>query len=336
METEDIIKQLLRPETYPEKVKNVELVTTYISVVFLTGKYAYKLKLPVKFSHLDFSTLEKRKHFCEEEFRLNKEISPEMYIGVVPITEQNGEVRVNGSGRTIDYAVKMVQMPQEKLMSRLLAAGKINRQIIEKVAEKAAELHSTAEASEKISAYGSFESIKQNWEENFEQVNADVGLVISEEDYSLINGYVYGFMEENKELFEKRVKEGRIRHCHGDLQSGNIFIVEEKIYLFDRIEFNLRIACCDVASEVAFFAMDLDFFKREDLSKIFVDMYVAITNDSEIRKLLSFYKCYRAYVRGKVNCFKHREKQVNEEEREMAVENARNYFKLAAVYAKQV
>lgn len=332
METGVLIKKLLEPGAYPGRVGNVEMVMTQMSAVFLTGKHAYKVKLPVNFGFLDYTTLEKRKKFCEEEIRLNKEISPEIYLGVVPITEENGEVRINGKGRIIEYAVKMKQLPQQKMMSRLLTKGEISEAVIDELAKKVAELHSKAETSEEINHYGSLESIKKNWEENFEQAKDYIGWAIKKEDYELIKDYVHDFLEKNKEIFEKTVREGRVKRCHGDLHSGNIFVVGDNVHLFDRVEFNLRFPCCDVASEIAFLAMDLDFFKRKDLSERFVNRYIELSGEKGITKLLNFYKCYRAFVRAKINCFKYKEKHIKEKEKNRALEDAKRYFALAGHY----
>jgi hypothetical protein len=335
MKTDVLIKKLLKPEAYPEKVEKVELLTTQMSAVFLTGKHAYKVKLPVNFGFLDFTTLKKRKHFCEEEVRLNREVSPKIYLGVVPITEENDRVRIGGSGAVIEYAVKMKQLPQEKIMNRLVVKGEISEKVIDEIARKVAELHKKAETSEEISSYGSLKVIRTNWDENFEQTKEFISNAIKKRDYDGIKEYVYSFLKENKEFFEKRVKEGRIKRCHGDLHLKNIFVIGKSVYLFDRIEFNLRFACSDAASEIAFLAMDLDFFGRKDLSEKFVKKYIEITGDKEINKLLDFYKCYRAYVRGKVGCFKYREKHADAEDKVKALEEARKYFDLAKNYTKQ-
>jgi aminoglycoside phosphotransferase family enzyme len=141
-------------------------------------------------------------------------------------------------------------------------------------------------------------------------------------------------MEQNAAFFSKRVSENRVRECHGDVHSGNIFVAD-KIYIFDAIEFNERFRQCDVASEIAFLAMDLDFKGRSDLASFFVKKYVEYSGDKELEKILPFYKCYRAYVRGKVTSFKLNDPNVGSQEKSDAAKEANAYFELAAKYAKQ-
>ncbi len=142
-------------------------------------------------------------------------------------------------------------------------------------------------------------------------------------------------MKRNVSFFEKRVAEGRVKDCHGDVHSGNIFVAD-RVYIFDAIEFNERFRYSDVASDVAFLAMDLDFKERADLSNFFVERYVEYSGDQELTKLLPFYKCYRAYVRGKVVSFKLKDPSVGDEEKSAAMEEAKAYFKLATTYAKTI
>ena len=158
---------------------------------------------------------------------------------------------------------------------------------------------------------------------------------ISAEMHQFIQEKVNEFMEKNRDLLAKRVTENKIKNCHGDMHSGNIFVAD-KIYIFDAIEFNERFSNCDVASEVAFLAMDLDFKKRSDLSKFFVEKYVTYSGDQGVGYLLSFYKCYRAYVRGKVTSFRLNDPDVNDKEKTLAQKEARAYFELASEYAKNL
>jgi aminoglycoside phosphotransferase family enzyme/predicted kinase len=295
---------------------------THISWVFLTGKHAYKVKKPVNYGFLDFSTLEKRRHFCEQELRLNKRLCKDIYLAVLPITESNGIIKIGGRGKVIDYALKMKQLPQDSLMSKLLEEGKINKDHISKISKIVADFH---RRSDKVAnMHGSVKIRKINWDENFAQSREFVGKSISKKQFDFIKDKIDNFIKYNKNLFEKRIKDGKIRDCHGDLHSGNIFIAD-KIYIFDAIEFNERFRYVDVASEIAFMAMDLDFHGREDLSQHFVSEYVKYSSDEELLKLLNFYKCYLAYVRGKVISFLKTPE---------AYIIAKKYFDLAERYAK--
>jgi aminoglycoside phosphotransferase family enzyme len=326
-----VVEALMKPEAYDEDPGQIELVQTHISFVFLTRNFVYKVKKAVDFGFLDFTTLEKRRFFCEKELELNRRLCEGMYLEVVPINRSNA-IKIKGEGETVEYAVKMKRMPQEKMMSRLLEENKVDTKHIDRIAKIIAEFHSKAETNRRISEFGSL-AIETNWKENFEQTEEFVGKTISTEDFKLIRERVEDFMKRNVSLFEKRTAEGRIRDCHGDIHSGNIFVTDG-IYIFDAIEFNERIRYTDVAADVAFLAMDLDFRGRADLSNFFVEKYVEYSDDQELMRFLPFYKCYRAYVRGKVTSFKLKDPNVGGEEKSNAMKEAKAYFKLAFNYAK--
>jgi len=331
---EKIVEALLKPENYDEEVKNIRHLQTHISHVFLTGKFAYKIKKPVNFGFLDFTTLEKRKFYCEKELELNRRLSPEIYLEVVSITKDGG-IKIKGKGETVEYAVKMKELPQEKIMSKLLEKNQITEEIIDELAKIISDFHSKAKVATKESGFGPFNTMKFNWNENFTQNEHFIGKTIDKEQFDFIKNKIDEFFEKNKSLIENRILEKKIKECHGDFHSGNIFITD-KIYIFDAIEFNERFRFSDVASEVAFLAMDLDFHGKENLSTYFVGKYIQYSNDKGLLKLLSFYKCYLAFVRGKVTSFKINDKNVGEKEKEESSQLAKKYFDLAFKYAKQI
>jgi hypothetical protein len=337
---DEVVEALKRPRAYPEGVEEIDLIQTHISYVFLTGRYVYKVKKPVDFEFLDFTTLEKRKFFCEEEVRLNRRLSPGIYLGVVSIVlTPAGEIRVEGEGKIIEYAVKMKQLPQEAIMTRLLERGEVSPQDVETIAETLVPFHRGAATGEGVDRYGSLDQVAFNWVQNFDQTRALRGNLIDERAFDLLEERILGFLEERKGLFERRVREGRIRECHGDLHSGNIFLLKDgapRIYLFDAIEFNPAFRCSDVASEIAFLSMDLEFFGREDLSQAFVKRYLALSDDEELLTLLPFYQCYRAYVRAKVIGFTLADERIPEEEKKRAGELTQRYHSLALRYAEEL
>jgi hypothetical protein len=327
-----VVEALMKPEAYDEEPGKIESTQTHISFVFLTRNFVYKVKKAVDLGFLDFTTLEKRRFFCKKELELNRRLCGDMYIEVVPINKSN-VIKIKGEGEPVEYAVKMKRMPQEKMMNRLLEENKVNSKLIDKIAKIIAEFHSKAETNKRISEFGSLEIIETNWKENFDQTKEFVDKTISSEDFKLISERIKHFMRNNVSLFEKRMAEDRVRDCHGDIHSGNIFVTD-RIYIFDAIEFNERFRYSDVASDVAFLAMDLDFKERTDLSKFFIEKYIRYSGDQELIKLLPFYKCYRAYVRGKVVSFKLKDPNVGDEEKRAATKEAKAYFKLASIYAK--
>jgi len=332
MVQKQVVEALMKPEAYDEDPGNIELVQTHISFVFLTRNFAYKVKKAVNLGFLDFTTLEKRRFFCEKELELNRRLCGDMYLEVVPINKLSA-IKIKGAGETVEYAVKMKRIPQEKMMSKLLEKKEVDNRLVDRIAKIIAEFHSKAETSRRISEFGSLAIIETNWKENFAQTEEFVGKTISTEDFKLIRGKVEDFTKRNTSLFEKRMAEGHVRDCHGDVHSGNIFVTDG-IYIFDAIEFNERFRYSDVAADVAFLAMDLDFRERIDLSNFFVERYIKYSGDQKVMKLLPFYKCYRAYVRGKVVSFKLKDPSISSEDKSAATEEAKAYFNLTATYAK--
>jgi aminoglycoside phosphotransferase family enzyme len=304
---------------------------TQMSFVFIAGDFVYKVKKPVNLGYLDYTTLEKRRFFCQREVELNRRLCPEAYLGVVPVVKAKGRISLGGRGKVIDYAVKMRYLPQDRMMNVLLAANQVSTEMVTRVAQRLVDFHQKAETSATISAFGDIETIRVNTEENFDQTEKSIGRTISPEKYQRIKNYTRRFIENNVSLFRQRVAEGRIRDCHGDLHAAHICFTDG-ICIYDCIEFNDRFRYCDTASEIAFLAMDLDHYGRADLSRAFIRAYVAASQDEEILKLLNFYKCYRAYVRGKVESFKLDDPYIAEEEKTKTLAIARKYFELAEEY----
>jgi len=334
-ELPDMIQALLKPEIYPEATEGVELEQTQMSFVFLTDNYAYKVKKPVNLGYLDYTTLENRRYYCYKEVELNKRLCTDAYLGVITINRQQDSFSINGAGDVMEYAVKMRRLPRELMMDALLESNSVTTEMINRLADKTASFHRQAETNEEISTFGRIDTISQNTEENFSQTEKYIGRTISSHQYKQIKGYCRSFIRENASLFEKRVEDNRIRDCHGDLHTAHICF-ENGICIYDCIEFNDRFRYGDIASEVAFLAMDLDHHGRAYLSRSFVREYIAKSHDVELKKLLNFYKCYRAYVRGKVASFKLDDPYLTKGEQEKAVETANSYFYLAHSYVKSV
>jgi len=332
-----VINALKRPEAYDEEVLYVKMLQTHISYVFLTGRFAYKIKKPVNFGFLDFTTLDKRKFYCEEEVRLNRRLCGDMYLGVFPITSFKGSIKVNGPGNIVEYTVKMRELPQEALMSELLKKEKVSSSVIDEIARILSDFHKKAETSKEIEKYGSIDIVKFNWDENFSQTRSFIGKTIHQKDFYFIRNMVQSFLKSRRNLFELRIKEGKIRECHGDLHSGNIFVTDDRIYIYDAIEFNKRFRYSDIASDVAFLLMDLEFLGRNDLSDILLNRYLEYSGEKEdFLEVLPFYKCYRAYVRGKVTSFKINDPNISGEEKEESMRMAERYFKMSREYAEQM
>jgi hypothetical protein len=326
-----VVEALLKPQAYPHKPQKIELVQTQMSFIFLTGEYVYKVKKPVNLGYLDYTTLEKRHFFCRQELELNRRLCPDVYLAVIPIVEEKGELRIEGQGKAIEYAVKMKKLPGERMMDVLLSQGQVTPEMVARVAEKLADFHKKAQTNQEIGAFGKLDVIRGNCDENFAQTEKYIGISITAEEYQHIENYTDNFVDSNPSLVDKRVREGRIRDCHGDLHAAHVCFTDE-ICIYDCIEFNDRFRYCDVASEVAFLAMDLDRYQQAGLSRHLVNTYVELSHDEELLKLLNFYKCYRAYVRGKVESFKLDDPLIPRSEKAKALESARSYFQLAESY----
>ena len=326
----EIVKALMNPQAYDEIVDEIRLVQTHISFVFLTGDFVYKMKKAVNFGFLDFTTLEKRKFYCEKEIELNRRLCRDMYIEVVTINRSNS-IKIKGEGAIVEYAVKMRRMPEDQMMNKLLDRGEVNEELIDKIAEIIAQFHSRAETNRRISSFGSMDVIRANWEENFEQTREFVNRTISFKEFKQLLDKTESFMTQHRQLFDQRMTNNRIRDCHGDIHTSNIF-VSNKIYIFDTIEFNDRFRYSDVAADLAFLAMDLDFNGRSDLSTLLIERYKVYSGDQEFSELLPFYKCYRAYVRGKVASFRLNDSNINVKEKSKIIQEAKRYFKLALTY----
>ncbi len=329
-----LVEDLLQPEAYPHRPARIDLVQTHISYVFLAGDLVYKIKKPVDFGFLDFTTLEKRKFFCEREVELNRRLCPEIYLGVVPVVEKGGRYVFEGAGEACEWAVKMKRLPEEGMMGRLIAEGRLSERHLDLLVEKLVPFYQTAATGPEVNRYGTLEAISFNVEENFTQTRDFVGQALAEHRYQHIVTWSRRFMDENKALFDTRIEGGFIRDGHGDLYSANVcYPAEDRVCVFDCIEFNDRFRCGDVAQDLAFMAMDLDYHRLRTLSQYFIERYVELSQDRGLLEVLDFYKCYRAYVRGKIGCFTWASKEVDEKSRQRSLEAARRYFDLAYLYA---
>jgi len=324
-----VAQAFLNPRFYPHKCAGIELLQTQMSFVFLTGDYAYKMKMPVNLGYLDYTTLEKREYFCNKELLLNRRLAPDVYLEVIPVMEREDVYSLGGEGDIVEYVLKMKQLPGAQMMNVLLADNQVSQDMVIAVARKLADFHAHAETNAEISKYGDIDSIRINTEENFIQTKKYIGISITPEQYQSIKKYTNNFLKNNEALFKRRVNNKRIRDCHGDVHSAHICFTDS-ISVFDCIEFNDRFRYCDVASEIAFLAMDMQYSGHYDLSAVLMRNYVQAAQDDEINDLLNFYKCYRAYVRGKVWSFKMDVPHLSPAEKGAACKTAGKYFTLAS------
>ena len=331
-----LVQQMLQPDFYPHAVSEpIQLVQTHISYVFLTGEFVYKLKKPVNFGFLDFSTVEQRKHFCEEELRLNQRGAAELYLEVIKIAQERDRFVLNGAGEAAEYVVKMQQFPQDTLLSAMYDRGELTEQHLIDLAKVLATFHKTAPTNDYILKFGEVANVRQAFDENYEQTVNYIGVAQTQEQFDETKAYTDKLFTENPALFESRIQKQLIRECHGDLHLRNICYWNNKILLFDCIEFNEPFRFVDVMYDVAFFLMDLDARNRFDLSNLFLNTYLEQTGDWEGLQVLPLYLSRQAYVRAKVTSFLLGDPNIPEAVKQESKQTASEYYTLAWKYTQQ-
>jgi aminoglycoside phosphotransferase family enzyme/predicted kinase len=325
-----LIQQMCEPEFYPHEVTApICLMQTHVSYVLLTGDYAYKVKKPVNFGFLDYSTLAQRQHFCEEELRLNQRTAAPLYLGVVPIGQTGDGYHLGADGDPVEYAVKMVQFPQETLLSALYERGQLTEDLIRELAETVAAFHQQAETNDHIRRYGQVNQIRQAFDENYEQTVGFIGGPQTQAQFDETKRYSDQFFATQTDLFQQRLDQNWIRACHGDLHLNNICYWQEHLYLFDCIEFNEPFRYVDVMYDVGFVVMDLMAKGCPTLATAFINHYVEQTGDWQGLKLLPLYISRQAYVRAKVTSFLLNDPSVNAAAKVQASDVAAQYYRLA-------
>ncbi|MDD2897591.1 MAG: AAA family ATPase [Desulfuromonadaceae bacterium] len=327
-----ILESLRNPSAYPVATGTVELIQTHVSWLFLTDTYVYKLKKPVNFGFLDFSTRELRHFYCHEELRLNRRLCPDIYERVIALHQTTQGASFAGEGPIIDYAVMMKRLPANRMLERLVDSNTIFEEDIKIVARTISEFHSEAATSSYISEYGSLQQVLFNWQENFEQTRPFLASTLPPGVSSTIRSYVDSFAATHLSLFSERIERGYIRECDGDIHLGNICLMDNKAYIFDCIEFNERFRFSDTAADIAFLLMDLDFHGRPDLAEAALSEYIKDSGDAGCVALIPFYKVYRAFVRGKVESLQLSDAGIDLTVRDMIQKRAVRYFRLAQGY----
>lgn len=280
-----------------------DVIETHISVILLTGDYAYKFKKPVDLGFVDFTTLEKRRFYCEEELRLNRRLAPELYLDVVPVGGDPDRPRP-GVEPAIEYCLKMRQFPQSAELDRLVAADKVAPESFARLAYEVAEFHDVAEAAGVDSSYGTPARVRQDCLDNFTAIDAGkIGMAMSA-DLQVLRDWTEQALDRLEPLIAERQRSGRVRECHGDMHLTNMVMLDGRIRCFDCLEFNADLRWVDVINEVAFLLMDLDDRRRPDLGRIFLNAYLEAGGDYAGLALLRLFKVYRSMVRAKVACLR--------------------------------
>jgi len=325
-----LLHALSQPTAYPQSVGPVVHLETHISHVFLVGDYAYKIKKPVNFGFLDFSTLERRRAACEDEVRLNRRLAPDIYLGVAPICQQGDRLALapHGCGRNahiVEYAVQMRRMPQDGLLDRLAAHNQLQLAHMANIAQQVADFHARADRGPEVEQYGSLENIRAPAIQNFDQTSSFIGRVVTANRHRALRAATEAFLARHADRFAERVQAHRIVDGHGDLHLRNMCLMQGRVVIFDCIEFNPALRAGDVMSEIAFLTMDLDHRNLPAHANRFLNEYLEHSHDYAGLPLLDFYQAYRACVRAKVSCFE------IEQDASLADE-AQAYFALAERY----
>jgi aminoglycoside phosphotransferase family enzyme/predicted kinase len=340
VDTAQLIEQLSRPQAYGPDVSSVEVHQTHISVVFLAGASAWKVKKPVRFDFLDFSTLQRRRHFCDEEVRLNRRNAPDVYLGVVPITQEAspgrepGEVRVGGEGEVVEWAVHMRRLPAEATLLRRLERDEVDGALVERLAQRVADFHRRAEATDAMKPAGRFDAVAGNLHAVLDAARAQAGTTVRPVVVARLEARVAEALACLRPLIDARAERGLIRDTHGDLHLDHVYHFPDQpppgdLVVIDCIEFNERFRHADPVADMAFLVMDLMFHGRRDLAGRFADAWFQSFADDEGRALLPLYTAYRAGVRGMVDGLTLAEAEVDEDERSRCLERARGHWLLA-------
>ena len=330
-----LIAGLSRPAAYPHPADPVEVVQTHISVVFLAGERAYKVKKPVDLGFLDFTTLAKRRAVCDAEVRLNRRLAPGVYLGVEPVTRfEDGGLRLGGDGEPVEWAVAMVRLPAGRTFEALLGRGELDAGLLAEVARRLAAFHARAAAGPEVDRWGRFEVVAGNARENFEQTERFTGATVSEPVWRRLAELTGRELEARRGLIEERAAGGVTRDTHGDLHLDHVYSLPgreppDDLPIVDCIEFNERFRYADPVSDAAFLAMDLAFHGRDDLAEAFTESYFAASSDEPGRGLMSHYTAYRAVTRGKVESMTLAADEVPAGQRWRELQRARAHFLLA-------
>jgi len=327
-----LIAALDNPLAFGHPIKYRRLIETHISWIILTGDYAYKIKKPVDFGFLDFSTLEKRRFYCVEELRLNRRLAPEIYLELVEIRGSETSPRLHGSGEVIEYAIKMLEFPQQCLLSAHATNHDLNDDLIDAIASTVATMHADSEQADPASDFGAATVAAQWSEENLVHIAQAIGTEFLPDSYFRLRRWY----QENKSLLnsiDSRKRDGFVRECHGDLHLGNMALINDRVTLFDCIEFNPQLRWIDTISEVAFVAMDLQARGYAEYCWRFINHYLAISADYAAVKLLRYYFIYRALVRAKVEALRLQQQDRNGKICPSHLKPALDYIELARLWA---
>ncbi len=344
----EVMAAMMRPGFYPNHPQTVELRQTHLSCVFLAGDRVYKIKKPVRFPFVDAATLALRQRLCNDEVRLNRRLAEDVYLGVVGIVrraqglaleeggaETRGAIAHLGRPDVVEYAVMMRHMPESATLESMVREGRADEDTVDRVVQRIARFHEQATAGCSW-RYGAAAAVWRLVTGNLDEMENLAGATLNAAELVTLREFSAQFVEKHWNLLNERAKAGRTREGHGDLRAEHVYVMPDGVRVLDCVEFSERLRYGDVASEVAFLAMDLERLNAPALATHLVRTYAELSGDAALPALLPLYKCYRAAVRGKVDTFKSLQPGIGASERSGAARSARRYFALALGYARRL
>jgi aminoglycoside phosphotransferase family enzyme/predicted kinase len=334
MDLSQLIAALRQPAAYPHPVAEVGVRQTHLSVVFLAGAWAYKIKKPVRFPFVDFSTLEKRYHFCQEEVRLNRRLAARVYRGVLPVTQEGAGVRLGGSGPVLEWAVCMERLPEAARLDVCLAQGAAGPTVVSTLARRLADFHAALPSGAVPPTFADFPAVAETLRANLSQTRPLIGMTLHPEVFQRLTQRTEAELERLRPVLHARAARGLPRDCHGDLRLEHTYYFPDRpppedLLLIDCIEFNERFRYIDPVADLAFLYMDLLFHGWRELAQVFRDSYFQARPDAEGEELLPLYSSYRAAVRGLVCGLALQEPEVPADEKPALLQQARGHWLLA-------
>ncbi len=331
-QTQQVLNYLGDPASYDHHPAKVDLHQTHASWVFVASPYVYKIKKPVDFGFMNFTTLEKRKANSDREVTLNRRLTEDIYLGVEAISLRDGKIQFGEVGEIVEWAVKMREMDPRNFLSHLAAEHRLEKSHIDSVIEKLETFYQSQPPLDAAHAHAASQQLPKNIQGNFSALRQFTSQCVSTAALDAIAAYCECFEDKHSSLLESRVREGKFRDCHGDLHLEHIHITPQRINIYDCIEFSSAFREIDIACDIAFLAMDLDFNGEFKLSAYLMDQIAARLNDVELPRLVDYFKCYRACVRGKVEALHSAGETVSDQERNESIALSRRYLQLALRY----
>jgi aminoglycoside phosphotransferase family enzyme len=316
---EGLIEAMMNPAFYPKPPTQVIRKETCISDVFLAGDLVYKVKKAVRYRFLDYSTLSKRRHFLQEELRLNRRLAPSVYLAVMPIAFDSTGWRLGGWDAPAEYTLVMRRLPERRMLAALLDSGRVNAPMMRDLADAVASFHLNAKPIAALEREHYANDVEKDWNETVSALRPFAGRLIAADGLKMLEDFGAVIIKRYREVLVRRAREGWVRDVHGDLRCEHVCFAPEGIQIYDCIEFNPKVRRCDIASEIALLLMDLKVRGGGNSRTPFLRRYLEILNDPGMPALLPFYECYRALVRTKVEAMRP----------ETATERAPRYFEYA-------